>query len=511
MSNQLEILQKKLNKAVKNRELIESARQTQLGALTQFASKLSLVCKGQDLELDNKLAKFRSLLSKGVDFEILSPLIEEITNILRAQETKQDENIKKLQQSVNDAGKKLQKTKGIPDELRRSLRNLLTTDLDEIKATSDFIPLLSRLVGIYHQVLNNKHGNLTATPPEIAPELATELLNLTSELAFEGNNAKQLDKIKKQITKNFQLNALLEACINIIRIVVSSISQERDTAQQFLINVNETLTLLHQTLLDSVQRSKEVGHKMANLNEQIEQKISQLAQETQSASTIDALKLIVGQKLEALTLDIKFKEDLELTERESLASTLKEMQTRINSLESESNKYKDRLAEQRFKSLQDSLTKLPNRAAYDERIALEYNTFSRNGHNLCLVIVDVDHFKRINDTFGHSAGDKTLQVLANALKKSIRVTDFIARFGGEEFVIIMPNSDLKQILAPLEKIRRTIKSIPFKFKTTSLRITISIGASQFKSGDSILEVFDRADTALYEAKNSGRDRIIIKK
>ena len=93
----------------------------------------------------------------------------------------------------------------------------------------------------------------------------------------------------------------------------------------------------------------------------------------------------------------------------------------------------------------------------------------------------------------------------------MRVTDFIARFGGEEFVIIMPNSDLKQIAAPLEKIRKTIKAIPFKFKSKNLRITISLGASQFKVNDSIVEVFDRADAALYEAKNSGRDRIILKK
>lgn len=511
MSNQLETLQNKLNKAIKNRDIIETARQSQLGTLTQFVAKLSLVCKGQDLELDNKLAKFRALLNKGVDFEVLSPFIDEISSILKAQVTKQDSNIRQLQQSVNDAGKKLQKTKGVPDDLRRSLRNLLSNDLDGIKATSDFIPLLSKLVEIYHQVLSNKHGNLNSEQPQLAPNLAQELLNLTSELAFEGLNALEFEKIKALISQDFKLEVLLDACISIIRIIISSISKERDTAQQFLLNVNETLTLLHQTLLDSVQRSKEVGHKMADLNKKIELKISQLSSETEEASTIDSLKIIVGQKLEALTLDIKFKEDLELSERESLANTLKEMQNKINSLENETSDYKERLAEQRFKSLQDSLTKLPNRAAYDERIELEYNTFKRSHHDLCLVVIDIDHFKSVNDTFGHSAGDKTLQVLANALKKSVRVTDFIARFGGEEFVIIMPNSDLKQIAGPLEKIRKTIKAIPFKFKSKNLRITISLGASQFKVNDSILEVFDRADAALYEAKNSGRDRIIFKK
>ena len=91
------------------------------------------------------------------------------------------------------------------------------------------------------------------------------------------------------------------------------------------------------------------------------------------------------------------------------------------------------------------------------------------------------------------------------------MTDFIARFGGEEFVLIMPHSKLEQIIVPLEKLRRSIKAIPFKFKQKSVTITISFGATQIKQSDSMQEAFDRADEALYEAKNTGRDRIVIKK
>nr|WP_239031191.1 GGDEF domain-containing protein [Pseudoalteromonas sp. MMG024] len=186
------------------------------------------------------------------------------------------------------------------------------------------------------------------------------------------------------------------------------------------------------------------------------------------------------------------------------------MGERVNKLEKETEQYQERLAEQRFKSLQDSLTQLPNRAAFDERFALEYNTFKRDHHDLCIVVADIDHFKAINDNYGHSAGDKTLQVVARALKKAIRVTDFIARFGGEEFVLIMPHSKLEQISVPLEKLRRSVKAIPFKFKQKAVTITISFGATQLKEGDSMQEAFDRADEALYQAKNSGRDRIVLK-
>ncbi|MDP4984765.1 GGDEF domain-containing protein [Pseudoalteromonas tunicata] len=513
MSNNKEIesLEKKLASTIQSRNVIEQARHAQIATLVQFVSKLSLTCKGIDIELDNRLANFRSLISKGIDFERLKPLIDDISILLQQQESRQDANIRELHQTVNDAGKRLQQSKGVPDDLRRSLRNLLTNELNDIKATQDFVPVLSNLVEIYHQVLNNKHGDLSSEPEQLSPDLANELLNLTSELAFEGESAKKIDYIKQRISTNHQLNVLLDSCINIIRLIVATISQERQTAQSFLFAINETLSLLHQTLLDSVNRSKDVGHRMAQLNQKIEDKIYQLNDQSQQANSITELKLIVGKKLEALTLDIKYKEELEIQERECITESLKVMQTRIDSLEKETSIYRERLAEQKFKSLQDSLTKLPNRAAFDERFQLEFNSFKRNNKNLCLVVIDVDHFKRINDSFGHSAGDKTLQVIASALKKTVRNTDFIARFGGEEFIIIMPDTDLKQIIQPLEKIRKAIKAIPFKFKDTSVQITISIGATQFMSVDTTQEVFDRADDALYEAKRTGRDRLVIKK
>lgn len=136
--------------------------------------------------------------------------------------------------------------------------------------------------------------------------------------------------------------------------------------------------------------------------------------------------------------------------------------------------------------------------------------FEINDSDVTLVVIDVDHFKSINDRYGHSAGDKTLQVIARALKKSIRKSDFIARYGGEEFVLLMPGMPLTHAQKPLEKVRQVIKSIPFKFKEKEVEITISLGATQFVKGDTALSAFDRADAALYEAKNSGRDRLCFK-
>lgn len=511
MSQQVSILRTKLDSAIKSRKEVEEAHKVQVDYLIQFIAKLSLVCKGLDLELDNRLAKYRSSIQKGVDYEQLVPLLDEITKLFKEQALRAETNFKALHESVEQAGKKLQRRQGIPDDLRRNLRALLNDDLDNIKATNEFIPVLTRLVEIYNLVLEKKAQSESPANVIDSPELAQELQNLLSELAFEGESGKRIDVIKRRINKDFNLAVLLESCVEIIRIIVETISQERASAQKFLFAINETLSLLQDNLMQSVKRSSKINSQMEKLNNQIQQKMSLISQEVDEASNITILKQLIAEKMESLTLDLAQKEKLEQQEREELVKTLKEMGDRVNTLEKETEHYQERLAEQRFKSLQDSLTQLPNRAAFDERFALEYNTFQRDNHDLCIVVADIDHFKKINDNYGHSAGDKTLQVVAKALKKTIRVTDFIARFGGEEFVLIMPHSKLEQITVPLEKLRKTIKSIPFKFKQKSVSITISFGATQLKPGDSMQEVFDRADAALYEAKNTGRDRLVIKK
>ncbi len=510
MSQQVSILRTKLDSAIKGRKQLEHAYKVQVDYLTQFIAKLSLVCKGLDLELDNRLAKYRSTIQKGVDYEQLVPLLEEISKLFKEQATRAETNLKALHQSVDSAGRKLQRQKGLPDDLRRNLRILLTSDLENVKATTEFIPVLTRLVEIYHAVLEKKH---TADGSDViveSTELAQELQNLLSELAFEGESGKRIDSIKQKVSQEFSLPVLLDCCVEIIRIIVETISQERASAQKFLFAINETLSLLQASLMASVKRSSQINSQMEDLNAQIQHKMHTISQDVDEAENITTLKQLISEKMESLTVDLANKEKLEQQEREELVTTLKEMGERVNKLEKETEQYQERLAEQRFKSLQDSLTQLPNRAAFDERFALEYNTFKRDHHDLCIVVADIDHFKAINDNYGHSAGDKTLQVVAKALKNAIRVTDFIARFGGEEFVLIMPHSKLEQISVPLEKIRRSVKAIPFKFKQKAVTITISFGATQLKEGDSMQEAFDRADEALYQAKNSGRDRIVLK-
>ncbi|BBN83312.1 diguanylate cyclase [Pseudoalteromonas sp. A25] len=508
------LLEKKLEQTIKARKALETARKHQVDVLSNFAAKLSLSCKGQDVALDNQLAKFRSALQKGMDFEELEPLIDGMNDILKHQEATISTNNRSLQQSIMQAGKQLQKIRGLPEDGRRKLRHLLDHELSNINTTSDYIPVLEKLSSIYQQALQLKLSQADivndAEQLQQSPEIANELLNLANELTFDEDVSQEVKAIKNAITLNDSIDSLLNSALNIIKVIVKSISRERQSAQGFLVSLNQTLEELNSSIVATTKHSQSVNKQISSLNKQIESKIERLNSHTQKATTISELKSLVDGELKLLSQDLIERERIESEDKKALYESFEKINDRISVLETKVNTYKKRLSEQRFKSLLDGLTKLPNRAAFDDRFNQEFHLFGINKSDVTLVVIDVDHFKSINDKYGHSAGDKTLQVIARALKKAIRKTDFIARYGGEEFVVLMPGMHLQHAKPPLEKLRNVIKSIPFKFKETQVQITISLGATQFKDGDTPLSAFDRADSALYEAKNSGRDRLCLR-
>ena len=176
-------------------------------------------------------------------------------------------------------------------------------------------------------------------------------------------------------------------------------------------------------------------------------------------------------------------------------------------MEQEAQGYREHLEEQRQKALIDPLTGLPNRAAWGERLAHEVEQWQLHGNLLLVAMLDLDHFKRINDGYGHLAGDKVLKIIATQLRKRLRPTDFIARFGGEEFVLLIPNTSMAIGLQLVEKLRAAIQACPFHFKGEPVTVTVSIGLAAFKPGDRSDQVLKRADEALYRAKNKGRNCI----
>ena len=168
---------------------------------------------------------------------------------------------------------------------------------------------------------------------------------------------------------------------------------------------------------------------------------------------------------------------------------------------------------QRFSSVRtmatyDTLTGLFNRRYFEERLALETEKAFRSGAPISLIMVDIDHFKKVNDTFGHTEGDKVLREISFVLRSSVRKKDVVARYGGEEFILILPDASQEESSMIAERIRRMVENNPFEVGNIRLKLTVSLGIAHFPTvRPSSMEEFVRmADLALYDAKRGGRNQ-----
>lgn len=182
-----------------------------------------------------------------------------------------------------------------------------------------------------------------------------------------------------------------------------------------------------------------------------------------------------------------------------------ELRNQIDELTKERERLNDLLQEKSLRLRMDPLTGVFNRLAYEEQLEQEFRRWQRFGHPLTFVIWDIDHFKQINDVYGHATGDDVLRDIAGQLVSRLRSTDFVARYGGEEFAMLLPGADAEKALQVVNQIRQAVADYGFDNGEIRIPVTISCGIASFQPGDSAQTVFKRADAALYRAKDAGRN------
>jgi diguanylate cyclase len=241
------------------------------------------------------------------------------------------------------------------------------------------------------------------------------------------------------------------------------------------------------------------------LNTEINRQVDDLRETTQSAQELSTLKTHTSEHLDRLLAQLLEHKQLEDERQQETQDKIELMTQKLQELETETETLRVKLKIEHDKALCDSLTGLPNRMAYNSRAEMELSRWKRYKTPLALIVWDVDYFKRINDTYGHKAGDKTLALVGHLLQSNCRDTDFVARYGGEEFVMLLPNTQECQALEMAENTRKMIQSCGFNSNGEDINLTISCGISEFKEGDTHDDTFVRADQALYQSKQNGRN------
>lgn len=194
-----------------------------------------------------------------------------------------------------------------------------------------------------------------------------------------------------------------------------------------------------------------------------------------------------------------------------MRETNKALEDRLTLSKNEISNLQQSLEAIRAESLTDPLTGLGNRKYFDRMIGVAVQGALASGEPLSLLLLDIDHFKSFNDSYGHLTGDQVLRLVGLSLKQTIKGQDITARYGGEEFAVVLPNTALRQALTVSDHIRRAVMAKELKKKSTGEilgRVTISVGVAMLKQDDDTDTLIDRADACLYAAKRNGRNRVI---
>lgn len=337
------------------------------------------------------------------------------------------------------------------------------------------------------------------------------LLQLLQRLDLPRDLDAQVDALKDKLSDpdHFDAQIVLSDMATLISDMRVRLQEEKHEIEDFLKQLTGQLQDIDSYVRGADTARVEAYESGRELGDMVQVQVRGLNDSVAAAQDLDGLKRSVQQRLDAISDHVEQHRVKEQLRNSQTEAQMRDMTERLRDMEGESAKLRERIQEQRTQAFTDALTGIPNRLAYQERVVQEYARWKRFKTPLVLLVWDVDHFKSVNDEYGHKAGDKVLKVIAETLNGQIRETDFLARYGGEEFVLVMTGTRQPVILDVANKLRQAIETCGFHFRGETVNITISCGIAEFQEGDAIDAVFERADAALYQAKAQGRNCCVV--
>lgn len=305
-----------------------------------------------------------------------------------------------------------------------------------------------------------------------------------------------------------QLPVMLSDVADLLSRRITTVEREKQEVETLLAQITERLDELTRFLVGESAERRQSLENSQDFNSQLAADMHELGSSVESGADLVQVKLKVRTRLDTISSQMQEFRAREEARSRTAWERSEQMRERVELLEGEARKLQDKLRDEQRLAMVDALTQIPNRLAYDHRIIDEFKRWQRFGLPTCICAWDIDYFKRINDTYGHRAGDKVLRIVAECLAGRVRETDFVARYGGEEFVMILAGTHIEDGLRVVDQLRESVAKLGFHFRGVPVSVSISCGITEFQQNDTVDEVFDRADKALYRAKTEGRDRCL---
>ncbi|MGI9286409.1 MAG: GGDEF domain-containing protein [Pseudomonadales bacterium] len=514
----IEHWQEKYRTLVREQAANEERYEKQLHLLRHTVVRVGTVAQGTDEHLDALLESLKKeLRHKGMTrglLQVIRDIEQTVTTIEREKSTQAVQWSDALGQILDLlAGTVPAERLAAIEQLRaEAARGVSASQLGELLAQLQVL-----LVDLFAQAEPAPDGDTTQLV-EAAPEqpysvvgeaITAVLQDLIEHIKPPVDALDSVARVQRAIQQGLNWYELVPTLEELSLVVLSTLFNGQKDFEQYLKQLFEQLAQMHVSIDSVAQGNVMVQDGGQQLSESMRVEIAELSRVVEQSADLDTLKTAVSKGLEAISGRLAKFTAADSSTQSALKDHLTNLAKRVESLQKEATTARELLQRQKQKALLDPLTKLPNRQAYNERSVLEFKRWQRYKRPLSLVVGDIDLFKNVNDTYGHLAGDKVLTVIAQLLSHRLRQTDFIARYGGEEIVFLLPETTSENAMQTMDSVRQQVSECGFHFTEQAVQITMTFGVTELVEGDTLDTAFGRADKALYQGKNSGRNQCVL--
>ncbi len=335
------------------------------------------------------------------------------------------------------------------------------------------------------------------------------LLALLDRLSPELASSARFEALRQAIADASDASALArqaEALAGLVNRQYRQLGEQRAAAERLLTHVKLQLEELAQYLTREDADHQDGNNARQEFDSHLISEIDALGTQMQQTCDLGALQEQVQSRLGTITARLKVFREREGARERDWQDRAERMNQRISELERSTQSMEASLRQEQQLASTDPLTGIANRLMLEQHMTEACLQVAQTGAEICLLVLDIDHFKNINDSFGHAAGDRALRIVAQQLQTRLRADDVLARYGGEEFVALLAATRQDAGLRVAEMLRTCIEGIGFRGQQQPVRITLSCGLTALRVGDTPDTAFERADRALYQAKRGGRNR-----
>ncbi|WP_428241504.1 GGDEF domain-containing protein [Gynuella sp.] len=481
----------------------QTVYQQRLEILRRGLVQVSLAADGLDNQLDHQSDQLRDLLrDKNCPTESISEALIRIDQEIERVDQLKNSSLQALRQYSQRLIELLP-----PEQVTTSFPH--TDDLKLLQLPELLILLLqihpNHSSSNDHELADLSHE--PASTEQMTGVILAYLTDLLNQLPVAEKFEAAANKLSQKLQRPIQWQEIEDIFRDLTELILSIVGEEQQSFENYLISLSSQLKELGQQLLSARDSQNQQSHLETRLHEKLDQGFSHIQQQLREQREIGSLKHSVQQQLQSIEQAVTEFKTEHLIIEQSLREQLDALSRQMRHIEANHEAAVQALEQQRSRAMTDTLTGLPNRGAWESRITEECDRVKRYGTELSILVADVDHFKRINDSYGHLTGDKVLKILASQMRRHFRQSDFIARYGGEEFVILMPETKLEEAYIAANNVREKIAHSHFHFKGEPVQITVSFGIAKVNKKDTKKSAFEKADKALYMAKQKGRNRV----